>query len=67
VLLIGVLAAAGCGSSAPERPPPSEPAALPARPAERPTPCSEVSRSARHEIGDIEGDMARDTRCIRGR
>ena len=27
------------------------------------TPCGEVAASARHEIGDLEGDMARDTQC----
>jgi hypothetical protein len=32
----------------------------------RQTPCSVMSASARHEAGDVEGDMARDTRCKRG-
>jgi plastocyanin len=29
----------------------------------RPARCSEIVRSARHEAGDTEGDMRRDTRC----
>jgi plastocyanin len=37
----------------------------PARPNARPTSCSEVSASARHELGDPGGDMARDTHCTR--
>jgi hypothetical protein len=32
---------------------------------ERPKPCSEVSATARHELGDLKGDMVRDTRCTK--
>jgi plastocyanin len=39
----------------------------PARPHERPTPCGDVAASARHELGDPQGDMARDTHCTRTR
>jgi plastocyanin len=58
VLVVSSRTAADSGPSAFTRP---------ARPNERPTSCSKVSASARHELGDPEGDMERDTHCTRTR
>jgi plastocyanin len=58
VLVVSGRTSAAAGPSAFSRP---------ARPNERPTPCGEVAASARHELGDPEGDMARDTHCTRTR
>ena len=58
VLVVSSRTAAGAGPSAWSRP---------ARPNERRTSCGDVAGSARHELGDPEGAMARDTHCIRTR
>jgi plastocyanin len=58
VLVVSSRTAAAPGPSAFSRP---------ARPNARPTSCGKVSASARHELGDPEGDMERDTHCTRTR